>query len=465
MGLTNNLGRLADALTADASLNVGVGATPDASYKLDAAGTGRFQDNLLVSNNRNAVTTLTISNTTSGIASQAQLISTSDSTSGSLAIGKYSTATTVNKIIAAKDAYFYNNTVAGDIAILNDFATGQIKLAAGGSSTAHVTIASTGATTFSNTVTASSIIKSGGTAVQILAANGTVITAGTNITISGATISSSNATITLSGDVSGSGTTAITTAIGANKVTNAMLAQVATATFKGRVTAATGNVEDLSATQATSLLNVFSSTLKGLSPASGGGTTNFLRADGTWAAPSFSSTNIYNTDGTLTGNRTVTLSTFSLTFVGGLFVSKNQNLSTNIEISNTNTTTSAFSELILKASASNFTRIGKCSTTSSINAVIGANDTFIRHFADGNLVLECANPSGSIILSSGNTGVAQSTLKFNGQLQLNNYTSSSAFTGTSVSILAVDASGNVITTSSSSVFSELDVYLIKETYK
>lgn len=37
--------------------------------------------------------------------------------------------------------------------------------------------------------------------------------------------------------------------------------------------------------QITAALNVFSSTLKGLAPLSGGGTTNFLRADGTWAAP------------------------------------------------------------------------------------------------------------------------------------------------------------------------------------
>jgi hypothetical protein len=36
----------------------------------------------------------------------------------------------------------------------------------------------------------------------------------------------------------------------------------------------------------TALLNAFTSALKGLVPASGGGTTNFLRADGSWAAPS-----------------------------------------------------------------------------------------------------------------------------------------------------------------------------------
>jgi hypothetical protein len=94
-----------------------------------------------------------------------------------------------------------------------------------------------------------------------------------------------NQSITLSGDISGTGTTAITTTIGANKVTNAMLAQIPTATFHGRVTSATGNVENITGTQATTLLDVFSSTLKGLAPASGGGTTNFLRADGTWTTP------------------------------------------------------------------------------------------------------------------------------------------------------------------------------------
>lgn len=47
----------------------------------------------------------------------------------------------------------------------------------------------------------------------------------------------------------------------------------------------TGSASFLTATQVTADLNLFSSTLKGLVPLSGGGTTNFLRADGTWAAP------------------------------------------------------------------------------------------------------------------------------------------------------------------------------------
>ena len=68
-------------------------------------------------------------------------------------------------------------------------------------------------------------------------------------------------------------------------ISNAKLATVATATFKGRSTAGSGAPEDLTATQATALLNTVTTAVKGLAPASGGGTTNFLRADGTWVAP------------------------------------------------------------------------------------------------------------------------------------------------------------------------------------
>jgi hypothetical protein len=94
-----------------------------------------------------------------------------------------------------------------------------------------------------------------------------------------------NQTITLSGDVSGSGATSISTTIGNNAVTLAKFQQISTSSFLGRVTAGTGNVEVLTGTQATTLIDVFTTSLKGLAPASGGGTTNFLRADGTWAAP------------------------------------------------------------------------------------------------------------------------------------------------------------------------------------
>lgn len=95
---------------------------------------------------------------------------------------------------------------------------------------------------------------------------------------------------TLSGDVT-VGATGVT-AIGANKVANSQLATMATAQFKGRTTAGTGNVEDLTATQATALLDAMvgdsgSGGTKGLvpAPASGDASTKFLKANGTWAVP------------------------------------------------------------------------------------------------------------------------------------------------------------------------------------
>jgi hypothetical protein len=73
---------------------------------------------------------------------------------------------------------------------------------------------------------------------------------------------------------------------GGTTLSNSLLANMAEETIKGRaVGAGTGAPQDLTATQATAILNVFTGALKGLVPLSGGGTANFLRADGTFAAP------------------------------------------------------------------------------------------------------------------------------------------------------------------------------------
>lgn len=88
----------------------------------------------------------------------------------------------------------------------------------------------------------------------------------------------------LTGEVTALGPGSASATITNNAVTNAKLAQVAYGTFKGRKTAGTGNVEDLNQADATALLNTFTDSLQGLVPASGGGTSNFLRADGSWVA-------------------------------------------------------------------------------------------------------------------------------------------------------------------------------------
>jgi Repeat of unknown function (DUF5907) len=120
--------------------------------------------------------------------------------------------------------------------------------------------------------------------------NITSITLGTNLSMSGTTLNATGGGVT-DGDkgdvtVSSSGTVWM---IDPTAVSNSKLADVATATFKGRTTAGTGSPEDLTATQATAILDTFTSSAKGLVPASGGGTTTFLRADGSFAAPSGSS--------------------------------------------------------------------------------------------------------------------------------------------------------------------------------
>jgi hypothetical protein len=124
--------------------NVLINTTTDAGFRLDVNGTARVQNDLSVSRNQNNPTKIAVSNTTAGNNSFVEGGYASDSSSGECKIGKYSSTTSAYKIITASNAYLYNGTIAGDIAILNDFATGKIKFAAGGSSTAQMTIDSAG---------------------------------------------------------------------------------------------------------------------------------------------------------------------------------------------------------------------------------------------------------------------------------------------------------------------------------
>lgn len=168
-------------------------------------------------------------------------------------------------------------------------------------------------------------INNGGRTLTISTNSGTLsfTNASKTLTIADtASVSGTNTgdqTITLQGDVTGSGTGTFTTTIAHGSVSNAKLANVATATFKGRTTAGAGAPEDLTATQATALLNTFTDANKGLAPASGGGTTNFLRADGTWTTPggggtvtSVSVTTANGVSGTVASSTTTPAITLSL---------------------------------------------------------------------------------------------------------------------------------------------------------
>lgn len=77
----------------------------------------------------------------------------------------------------------------------------------------------------------------------------------------------------------------VTFSIAGNGVTNNLLAQMATLTIKGNNTGGASNPLDLTVAQVNAILPVFTSTLNGLVPLSGGGTANYLRADGSFANP------------------------------------------------------------------------------------------------------------------------------------------------------------------------------------
>lgn len=107
----------------------------------------------------------------------------------------------------------------------------------------------------------------------------------------------------LTGDVTGAGTGAVAATIAANAVTNSKAAQMATLTIKGNNTGITANPIDLTVAQVNAILPVVGTATQGVAPASGGGTSNFLRADGSWTVPPGTTT--LTTKGDVAGFSTV----------------------------------------------------------------------------------------------------------------------------------------------------------------
>jgi hypothetical protein len=126
------------------------------------------------------------------------------------------------------------------------------------------------------------------------------ITLGASLSMSGAQVLQRAA---LTGDVTATVDSNATT-IANGTVTLAKMANLTAPVFVGRTTAGTGVPEALSPTQATAMLNVFASSLKGLVPSPAGATTTFLQADGTWAAP-VDSTKVAKAGDTMSGDLTI----------------------------------------------------------------------------------------------------------------------------------------------------------------
>jgi hypothetical protein len=141
-------GTIGVQLTTNRNLILQNGGTfTDSGERLQVTGTAKitgatsFGGNMTLSLNQNAFTKIEISNTTSGTGSASVFVARSSS-GGTFELSKNSATTTSYKIASTNDGVLYN--FAGDIAILNDNATGNIKFGAGASSTAQMTLTSAG---------------------------------------------------------------------------------------------------------------------------------------------------------------------------------------------------------------------------------------------------------------------------------------------------------------------------------
>lgn len=110
---------------------------------------------------------------------------------------------------------------------------------------------------------------------------------------------------TLSGDVVSTSTGGATT-IQTGVVSNAKLATVPTATVKGRVAAGTGVPTDLTGTQLTTLVDVFTTSLKGAVNPPTTATGKFLRDDNSWQTVSGGSGGYTTYAVTVTGSAGIT---------------------------------------------------------------------------------------------------------------------------------------------------------------
>jgi len=169
----NNLGRIL------------IGSTTDSGEQLQVTGTAKitgastFGGNVVISLNQNASTNFNVTNTDVGVNTKSEYVLVSRN-GGTTKFGRYSNLTTAYKFINASDSYVLNETL-GDFAILNDVASGNIKFAAGGSSTAHLTIASTGKVLYAAATTAKAQINLASGTAPTTPVDGDIWFDGTNL--------------------------------------------------------------------------------------------------------------------------------------------------------------------------------------------------------------------------------------------------------------------------------------------
>lgn len=199
--------------------------------------------------------------------------------------------------------------------------------------------------------------------------------------------------------------------------TNFLRADGTWATPPGTVTpgGSSGNVQYNNAgafggytdTQLTTHINAFSSTLSGAAPASGGGSSNFLRADGTWAVPPGTSTGTVSTTGTpANGNLTK--------FTGAATIS-------NGDLAGDATTSGTLTVTVGKVNGVTF---GASPSTNTVPVVTGANTVTYEAVPNAALANSSMTIAGHSVALGGTQTIACGDLS-------NGATGCSTATGTS----------------------------------
>jgi hypothetical protein len=204
---------------------------------------------------------------------------------------------TANQTISFSPSGDVTGTITGTTTLAPVLAIGANKVTLGQLAQVNTgtflgrTSASTGNVEAMTTAQAKTLLGIGGTnsGDVTLAGQNYLTIAGQVITANPVDLSGTNATGTLAparfpaltGDVTNTVGTVATT-IGAGVVTNSKLATMPTLTLKGNNTGGTTNPADLTVAQVNAILPVFTSTLNGLVPFSGGSAGKVLHADGTW---------------------------------------------------------------------------------------------------------------------------------------------------------------------------------------
>lgn len=194
---------------------------------------------------------------------------------------------------------FFNGTVNDPVVTETVTATLTNKTISGSTNTL-INIAN--ASLVHSSITINGTLANLGDSITISASTTNTLTIGTGLTGSSfngsapvtitidSTVATLTGTQTLTNKTIAAGSNTITGLTNTNlsgsaAITNANLVTMAAHTYKGNNTGSGSTPIDVTSTQLTADLNVFTSTLKGLAPASAGGTDNFLRADGTFAPP------------------------------------------------------------------------------------------------------------------------------------------------------------------------------------